>query len=272
LGRKDITLREFKYFDRQIVVDFLSSVEGGLAKESKASYIQKSGQLEGKVGFPGVEIGGKKGHEEISIEESKTMEDAALFQRLYEVLTDQKMINKADSSKEGSWQNVKPGRILEMHGRIELPFFEIALDIFKQLLPIMQQFSPPSIDQKALAAFHMLNQLSALSTLNVRIIPAQTSEVNFVATLHRQKLKVLEQELADECFALCRVRKLLEKGEAFDLFKLPIKINKDMMENFIKSFGNMPPEALALLGKKPTIEDLQVHYPAVILNPIAIYQ
>lgn len=270
--RKDFVLREFKYFDRQIIVDFLSSIEGGLARESKASYLQKSAQLGGKVGFPGVEIGGEKGHKEISVEESKTMEDAALFKRLYEALTDQKMISKIDWSKEGFWHDIKQGRILEIHGRIEMPFLEIALDIFNQLLPIMQQFSFQSVDQKALVSFKMLNQLSSLGTLNVRIAPAQKNKVNFVATLYRQKLKVSKQELVDECFVLCRVRKVLKEGEIFDLFKLPIKMNKKMIEGFLKSFDNMPPEALALLGKKPTIKDLQVCYPAVILKPIAIYQ
>lgn len=265
-------LREFKYFDRQIVVDFLSSVEGGLAKESKASYIQKSGQLGGKAGFPGFEVGGEKGHKEISIEESKSMEDTALFQRLYEVLTDQKMINKVDLSKEGFLQNIKQGQILEICGRIEMPFLEIVLDIFSQLLPIMQQFSPQGMDQKTLAAFKMLNQLSSLSTLNVRIISAQKGEVNFVATIYREKLKVSKQELADEYFALCRVRRILKEGEAFDLFKLPIKMNNKMIEEFLQRFDNIPLEALALLGKKPTIEDLQIRYPAIILNPIAIYQ
>ena len=272
MARKDIVLREFKYFDRRIVVDFLSSIEGGLARESKASYLQKSAQLGGRVGFPGLEIGGEKGRKEISIEESKTMEDAALFQRLYEALTDQKMINKIDWSKYSFWQDIERGRILEIHGRIELPVLEITLDIFGQLLPIMQQFSPRGIDQKALTAFKMLNRLSSLGTLNVRIIPAQNDEVNFVATLHRQKLKVSKQELADEYVVLGRVRKVLKEGETFDLFKLPIKMNEKMIEGFLKSFDNMPPEALALLGKKPTIEDLQVCYPAVILNPIAIYQ
>jgi len=128
------------------------------------------------------------------------------------------------------------------------------------------------MDQKTLVAFQMLNRLSSLGTLNVRIIPTVKGEGNFVVLLHRQKLKVPKQELADECLVLGRVRKVLEKDETFDLFKLPIKMNKKLIQELLKSFDNMPPDALALLGKKPTMEDLQVCYPAVILNPIAVYQ
>jgi hypothetical protein len=54
LPGNDIVLREFKYFDRQIVVDFLSSIEGGLVRESKASFLQKGAQLEGRVGVRGL--------------------------------------------------------------------------------------------------------------------------------------------------------------------------------------------------------------------------
>ena len=123
-----------------------------------------------------------------------------------------------------------------------------------------------------MALINMLNSISSLSALNVTIIPIQKSEVSFIVTLNRQKLKVRKQELSDECFTLCRVRKILRKDETFDMFKLPIRMNEKITEDLLKKFDNMPPEILDLVGKKPTIKDLQVQYPAIILSPIAIYQ
>lgn len=266
-------LREFKYLDRQIVVDFLSSIEGGLATASKASLSKKGGKLGVKANVPTIfEVEGERGSKEISIEESRTIEDAALFERLYNALAEQKMIEKVDGLKEDSLKNMRQGKVLEIHGTIEVPFFEVLLDVFTQIIPLMSYSTSGGLDQKGIDALKMFNTMSLMSALNVRIIPSQTSEANFVLTLSRDKLRVKKQELSDECSSLCRVRRILKKDETFDMLRLPVKINKTIMGNLLQSFEKMPSDVSDILGRKPAIDDLQIRSPAIILTPIAIYQ
>ena len=264
---KTVTLREFKYFDRQIVEDFLSSIEGGLARETRLSSTRRDSRIGAEAGVPGFKLKGDKSTEDISNEETKTMGDAALFQRLYDALISYKMIeNYPNPKEENVLATIKQGSILEIEGILQLQFFDLMLDVFKQVLPVMQR---QTLDPKGLA---MLGMLSASETLNVRVITAPVTNISLVAVLQSRNLRVPKSELADTYSLLCRVKRVLKEGEDFDILKLPVKLNQKLIGEFLKGFSNMPNETLELLGKKPTEDDLQVHYPALILTPVAIYQ
>ncbi len=88
MSSDEFVLREFAYFDRQKVEDFLSSFENGLSKETTETGHQIDAGIKGKIGVPGVaslEAGlGQKG---TTLQELKTATDASLFQRLYKHLS-----------------------------------------------------------------------------------------------------------------------------------------------------------------------------------------
>lgn len=259
---EEVILREFKYFDRQIVEDFLSSMEGGLATESRSSSIAKNRRIGGEVGLPPfAKISAQKGSIDITKEETKTLGDAALFQRLYDALSNHDMIKQQAKLEEN-----KQGDIIELSGDIELPFFETALDFFVQLLPIMQS---QTLDQKGLAVFNML---SKSETLNVRIMASPENKIGLVAVLFQKNLRISKQGLADNFTGLYRIKRILKENETYNLLKLPIKLNQKMIDDLLKNFTNMDENTVELLGKKPTADDLQVHYPTIILTPVAIYQ
>lgn len=261
---REITLREFKYFDRQIVDDFLSCIEGELATESKLSSTKKDSRLGAEVGVSVFKVKGERGAEDISNVETKTMGDAALFQRLYVALKNNCMINKC-KELEKTPETAK-GQILELEGTIEIPFFENLFEISRQLMPMAQ---PQAIDPNG---NKVVDILAHNQTVNVRVM-AEESKTSLVAVVQRRNLRVPIQELADEYKALYRVKRVLKQNEVFDV-KLPVRLNPTMMNDLLKNSSCIPAETLELLGKNKQLsqEDLQIRYPAFVLTPIAIYQ
>jgi len=68
-----------------------------------------------------------------------------------------------------------------------------------------------------------------------------------------------------------RIRKKLKRNEKFDLFKLlptEFQLGSKEMGEMLKSFKEMP----SILGKPPTIKDIKVGYPAMVITPVAIYR
>ncbi len=258
-----VTLREFKYFDRQIVEDFLSSIEGGLATESRSSLVSKGRNISGEVGVSVAKLSIQKGTTDVSKEETKTLGDAALFQRLYDAISRLNMIRQSSEI-----DSIKQGDLIELTGVLELPFFEKALDIFGQLSSFMQT---QAMNPQGLAMFGLL---SKSETLNVRIHVVPEIKTALVAVLSQRNLRpgVPKLELEDNFTGLYRVKRRLQENETFDILKLPVKLSQKMTNDLLKNVSNMPDNVVDLLGKKPTEDDLQVHYPATILTPVAIYQ
>ncbi|MGD6850865.1 MAG: DUF6414 family protein [Candidatus Bathyarchaeia archaeon] len=261
MPKNEIILREFKYFDRQIVEDFLSSIEGGLATESKRLSTKKGSIRGAEVGPSFLRAKVEMGTEDISNEEKKTMGDAALFQRLYAALDNYGMINRSIKHQ------VERDSVYEFEGNIELPFFEIVSEVSHQINPLISQ---ATTDAKR---DNVLNILAQNQTVHVRVL-YQNSKVSLMGVLQKRNLRVPIQELADEYKGLYRIKRVLKPNEVFDVFKLPVKLNSQMIDDILKNSNNMPSEGLSLLGinKQLSREDFQMKYPALILTPIAIYQ
>jgi len=223
------TLREFKYFDRQIVKDFLSSIEGGLATESRSSSIDKGKRIGGEVGVQVAKLSLQKSSTDITKEETKTLGDAALFQRLYDTLSHLNMIRQ-----QSEIEDIKQGDIVELNGTIELPFFEATLDVLRQFLPFMK---PQTTNQEGMQGLAVLGMLSKSETLNVRIFVTPEIKSSLAAVLLQRNLRVPKQELEDDYTGLYRLKRILKKDETFNIFKLPIKLNQKMTNDLLKSFS-----------------------------------
>jgi hypothetical protein len=262
LPNPSIILREFKYFDRQIVEDFLSSIEGGLATESKVSEIRKGSRVGAEAGISLLKVKGEKATQDVSNEETKTMGNAALFQRLYVALEMRHMININVEE-----QAPEQGDIFELEGNIELPFFENISEISRQINPLLLSQQPDANRDTALSI------LAQNQTVNVRIVSGKKNN-QIIAVIQKRNLRVPIQELADNYKGLYRIKRVLKPNETFDVFKLPIKLSDEMISGLLKNLSNMPVETLLSLGinKQPSREDFQVKSPAIVLTPIAIYQ
>lgn len=267
----DITLREFAYIDKQIVVDFLSSIQASLPIERRQAVAKKGKKLGGRVGLLFAQVEGEKGSVETETEEKSAVGDAGLFQMLYAKLDEQCFILRKIS------ESISSKSILEVEGRIMLPALEMTLDVLcDQLAPFWETIR--TVNPRGWATINMIAKLRASSPLNLRIIPSASQceesmkNVNIVASLRRGMLRKPLPELADDYSVLCRVTRVLKAKESYDLFKLPMKLDDEKIDSLLESFRNMPPESKTILGGDITREDIQVGYPAIIVTPIAIYR
>ena len=269
-----IHLREFAYFDRQKIEDFLSGIEDGLIRESMETQRKHGKEVKGEAGIKGIlSVCGTTGYNENELQRLKTATDASLFQRLYTYLNEQQMISYIDAINEEAWEQIVVGKILDIKANIELSALDNLIDTVTRVMTFFEKISPEKMDRKtkeAIVGFQMLSQESSKEGFNIKITTIKTPKFKFVATLPSKNIRVTKQELNGEYNVLCRVKKILKKNEKFELFSLipGFKMDREMIKDFIKSFRNMP----KILGNPPKVGDLQVGYPAMVVTPIAIYR
>lgn len=265
------TLREFAYIDKQIIVDFLSSIQIGLPVQTRKALTKRAKKLGAKVGLPFAQIEGEKGGLESETEESSVMEEAGLFQMLYTKLDENHLIKRKID------EHVVSKDILEIEGKVELPVLETALELLcDQLGPFWELLK--NKNPQAWERIQLINTFRTLSPLNLRVVPLRDqcskdmANVSVIASLRRDRLRKPYQELADDYSVLCRIKKVLKNVETYDLLKLPIKLDDKTASEMMKSFENMPPESKRIFGDSLSLENIQVRYPAIIVTPIAIYR
>ena len=269
---KKIVLREFAYFDRQKVEDFLSSIEDGLAREKTEISRKMGGEAKGEVSVGIAKFGAGVERKGSELQEMKAATDASLFQRLYTYLKNEKLIRDIDSINAKEWMQIEKGEITELTGGIELSLMENLIDILATFMPLM---GTQVIDEKARSGLKLLQMLGKLSSekgFNIKITPRVESKFRLVAHLPAKYIRVgSKQELTGDYRILCRVQKRLKPNETFNLFSFfpGIRMPKNALEQLIKTF---PIDLAMFLGKPIQIEDFRVSYPAMIVTPIAIYR
>lgn len=269
-----IILREFIYYDREKIEDFLSSIEDGIVKEEIETRTEHATQLKvgGGVGSF-LNASGQKGYADNELRKLKTSTDASLFQRLYTCLSEENMLKYFEDISQEDWKEIKRGDILEIEADVEFSGLSVFFEKIMKLMGFLEQLGFDQMDDKsreAMLGFQLMNQLSADESLNLKITPVKSLNYKFVATLPHENIKGNKQELIGEYKVLCRVQKIINENEKIELVKLipGIELDEENLEGFVQNFEDMPP----MLGTPPKMEDLQISYPAMIVTPIAIYR
>jgi hypothetical protein len=266
---KEIILREFAYFDRQKVEDFLSGIENGLARETTETRTQIAAEAKGRIGVPHIaELEGGIGRKGIELQELKASTDSSLFQRLYSHLKERQLIKVFEKVDEGSWNQIGVGDVLELIGKIELSAMENLIDLLGSYLPVVKSAEMDEKTRQTVLIIEMMK--SAQTGVNIKVI-LRDGNYGFVATLSKSNLKTAKQDLNSEYNVLCRVQRKLKSGEAFDLFSfIPgLRLPRDQIRTMIRTF---PPNLTTFLGKPLNIKNFRISYPATIVTPIAIYR
>jgi hypothetical protein len=259
-------LREFAYFDRQKVEDFVSAIEDGLTTETTEIRQESGSNLGGSLGVPGVASiqGGvsKKGDVR---EQLRKATDASIFQSLHKYLTDSKQLRRLSAIDAETWAGIREKEMLEIVGQIEPSTMQVLLEIIERMIPLAESQKVDS------GRFEIIRALSSYyQSIPVKISLDDTKYI-FVATLPKQKLRSSLQELSAEYEILCRVQRKLAEGETLDLFSLApgMELSTELNEQLI----NASPTAVErLLGKRITMDDLRIGFPAVVVTPIAVYR
>ena len=268
-----LPIREFIYFDREKVEDFVSALLGGLPEEIKEADSDKSPQISGKVDLRVVGLERKGGTRESSWEEIRKATPASLFVRLHSLLEQKNAIRTVDSSDAQRWDALQEAEFVEFRARTELSALERLFEVINNIAPFIETFSPEQIQDRNSQNILKLMKMYEKESYNVRIVPldAQTKKFIFVASLQKEKTRASKEELSDEYIIFGRIRRKLAKNETFELFSLlpgGIKLPRNQMRDLLTSFKDMP----TFLGPPPKMQDLRISYPAIILTPIAIYR
>lgn len=269
-----LPVREFAYFDRQKVEDFVSVLLAGLPVERTEGATTRPPEVSGNIGYVGTGISLKKGSRELSREELLKATDASLFERLHQILERERVV-----ISDNIGMPLEVGKFVEVKARIELSALERFFDLIKWIKDLEAVTPASSIQSRKQQAERklLIKYVDMLGggreTYNIRIKPLteRFRENLFVASLSKANVRVTKEELSGEYMFFGRVQRKLAQDEKFPLFRLfpeSIQLPEQDMDGFLDAFKDMP----SLLGPPVKKEDLQVSYPAVVLTSIAIFR
>jgi len=271
-----LPIREFIYFDRQKVEDFVSSCEGGLVQKRRKARKERN-----PIWQVGIEWAIKAERtskaKEASLEEISSATPASLFERLHHILEEGQRIQKLDSFDDLAWEQLQAGGFVEVRATIEFSAFERLLSLMRNIIDIISESDIPQRQKYDPQITRYIKRLLETQTAHtIRIIPhGAPSKYAFVASIAKDNLRTPKEELSMvELLVLGRIRYRLESGRKAQIFSLipgdlPLQLGEEEIAKLLASFKgkNFP----AILGSPPKREDLQVSYPAIVLAPIAIY-
>jgi hypothetical protein len=273
---ESLPIREFIYFDRQKVEDFVSSCEGGLLQRKREARTERTPRW--KVGFEWkLKAERTSKTKEASLEEISSATPASLFERLHHILYEGQLIQKLDSFDQLAWTQLQTRGFVEVRATIEFSAFERLLSLMKYIIDIISESDIPQRQEHDPQITRYIERLLEAQTAHtIRIIPhGAPSKYAFVASIAKGNLRTTKEELSMvELLVLGRIRYRLEAGRKAQIFSLipgdlPLQLGEEEIDKLLASFKgkNFP----AILGSPPKREDLQVSYPAIVLAPIAIY-
>lgn len=275
IGESGLPIREFVYFDREKVVDFVSASQGGLPEQHRQVTSKKSAHFDVGLKAWFLNLVRRGGTRELTWEEIQSETNASLFERLHNLLEESGSIINLESLNSEIWGKLKVGEFVEIAARIEFSALERLFTLFREFTQIGEKLGLAEIrDPKWASVMAYLSLLVEKQTeYNIRICPlaAPSKELIFVSSLPKDKVRGSRAELAGEYMVFGRIQRKLRENETFELQSLipiDIRLPKDQVRDFLRGFKDIP----QFLGPAPTMDDLEIPHPAMILTPIAIYR
>ena len=259
-------LRQFYYYDNDIVDSFLASLEGGIYEEEKQKTKSTKGgraKLGGNLVAAELSINGGLSSNKEVVRVVKQVA-ASQFARFYDQASDLGAITKITSMNERGWDNLESGELIEVPVVLELAGTTQLIGLISKI----QQFAP---QMKAMGTEidnpELLTSLSALTKDNnsVSVIAriAAALEYKFIVKLNHESLLRTSEELKGEFTMLGKVQRKLGANE---------KVPTGELFSGLQEF--MPPEKLEELNQQINginLGAMTVGAPAAILTPVAIY-
>lgn len=271
----DLPIREFAYLDRERLEDFLSALVGGLPTESKESAADEDPAVDAEASLKVASLRRLGGRSRFSWEELRKATPASLFEALYRELEERTAIQNLDAFDGAVWEDISTGEFVDAPCRIELSALERLFDLFQRLKGFMDVLVPgQSADTNTQQMMQYLDLLAEdQDSINLRLVPigGPSGRHVFVASLNKAHIRVNKSSLPGQFRVFGRVQQKLAKGETFELYSLlpqGFAVGRDQLRQLLSKFADMP----AQLGKAPTMDDLRVSYPAMVLTPVAVYR
>jgi hypothetical protein len=264
MGSVAMILRQFLYFDEELIDDFLAQLGGGHYEEER----QRSEDRRAVQG----EAGERSGIQQV--ERSVRQIRSSKFERLYNALHSDldEPVEEVDFADEASWGRFRRGQIVIAECRVSLPSFSKflgAAESLEGLIPLMKMFDPDSVDDEAEEAIRGMSALGAIMGKDVVVVAglAAAPEYRFTCRLKRRNILTTDDgDLEGEVTILGKLQRKLREGERELLLTMPgiSTLNREQRRDLETQLRGDDDPAQA--------EDLSIGYPAAILTPIALYR
>ena len=263
-------LRNFLFLDTATMADYLATLEGSIIEgpiDHKESGRKEKG-IKGGIDYIAKASGGYASETSAETRQTRVINNAANFQRLYELL-EKDHLQYLDAFDEGIWSQLRRGELLEVQARIRIPEFLLMIESAESLAPmvdVMKALGQEPIDSETETAFRGISELVKLfenKPVPLVFEAASTPGFEFVAELSRQFLLSALSDLQGEAVVLGKVLRVLPEGKEHEVFSLIpsalAKLDKAKYE-----------EAQRDLREKNVTE--VVKGPAIIMAPLAVYR
>lgn len=275
-------LRSFVYLNDDVVSDYLAQLEGAILEGPYTETDTSTGAKEGggKLRLHVADVGGQMSRSQSS-ETLRTLREtpAARFARLHDTLEGEQMIQHLDGFDLEIYDQIEIGEIVEIRGIGRLPRWERiarAASDFAGLFDIMRLTGQdPLEDPKTRVGFEGLNALAAKKDQEgtaLLLTPRNAPEFTILAKLEASRL-TRKEDLEAEVTILAKVQRILQKGETFDVFRLLPEVNDivQTMEHQNRAARRTTKRQSGKKSSDPSPLDEQVKYPALVVQPIAVY-
>lgn len=262
-----IVLREFSYYDSDLVNSFLASLEGGIFDEERQkTKSTKDGKASLGVNALGLkaQAGGGLSSNQEAIKVVKQVA-ASQFTRLYGYIEDAKAFKEIEEMDEKSWEQLKNGDLIELRASLELASLSklsLLLETYNQLAPSLKAMGAETGNQKTLQS--LMGMMSTNKNISMVARVAASPNYKFLIKLKLECLLATTDDLQGEFTILGKVQRKIRNDEelpAGDLFQgLNQFVNS---EKYHELMQNMPPE----FNLGPTT----LTAPGGVLTPVAIY-
>ncbi len=265
-------LRNFLFLDTATMEDYLATLEGYVVEGTVDQTDVEKKDKSGKAGYKIVE-GGIKSEKSTETKQKLAVTDGAKFQKLYELLKEQDLLQFLDAFDEEIWKQLRRGQLLEVDSIIRFPkpfAMTQAIDGISPFLDIMAAFGEDSLlDPEDRAAFEGMSAIAKLveeKPVPILFEAASTADFTFVANLPRRYLRCQLMDLEGEATIVGKIQRVLARGTKVEVFSL--------FSAFTSSLPSLSKEQRNQMQKEMVKGELAevVRAPAIILTPLAIYR
>jgi hypothetical protein len=270
-------LRNYLYFDRQMVDDSLAAIEGALYDETIVHTQEKGQNLSGDFHAELPIVGGawlgaeRNSSAKTEITKQAQLTDAAKFQRVYDRLEKEDAFQYYDVIASDNWENFNRSDLLELDVSISPTRFGALAEFAesaKGLADLAEALTGQSpLDEKTreiIDGIKLLGRMESEKGIPVLMKPLNNGEYKFVAYLNPEYLRVARNRLVGEVTVFCKVQRKLKERERLDLFD-PLS-SVEQLQKITKSRQKQTKT------KMPHEFRDTIKAPAAVIIPLAIYR
>lgn len=264
-------LRNFLYLDIDILNDYLASLEGYIIEESEVLEKERK-QNEGKAGVKIVE-GQHTTEKTTETTQKRSYTDASRFQKLYQLLEDNNMLQFLDAFDDDIWKNIRRNEIIEVPANLKISDTYKKIKTAGNITPFIEAFSALGMeefssreDEIALKGIKAIDNINNEQHVPIIMKAESTEGYVFTSKLNKKFIKCNLNDLENEVTIIAKIQRKFPKGKKEEVYSMIMGI-----DSFFEPQNREEKRKLRNSKKEHNISDF-VDGPGMVLIPIAIFR